>query len=112
MVDEQTVVTILEAMAEAQYCKGSSLDSLAELNTKLNKFVGEMAVRQPELVDINFLARYLSLCTRFRSQNFKVTLNDDLKQVISKKLIDSDSQKNLKGSASTDLIKVAHYYSN
>jgi len=52
-----------------------STSALRSLNNKLNKFVVGMAVQQPELVDINFLIKYIEKFTLFTDKSFFVDLN-------------------------------------
>jgi hypothetical protein len=69
-----------------------------------------MAIKQPELVDINFLAQYLEKCTMLRQGSYKTNLEQEMIDMIKTKLSDPTVINEINPKSSVDLIKSSVFF--
>lgn len=110
-VDEKTVLNILDAINEAQWSysdtRAAQQSDMCALNTKLNKFVCEMAIKQPDLVDINFLAQYLAKFSQLKAPAFRSRLEDEMVDMLKDKISDPQTLKSMTDFSATEYIRAA-----
>lgn len=103
-VDERTVLNILNAVIEIQYVSGDWRNT-QNLIKKLNDFVTEMAIRQPELVEMSFLATYLHRISQIRNGAFQVRVSNELKSMIGEKLLETGAIEKLSPRSAKEILE-------
>ena len=71
----------------------------------MNDFVTEMAVRQPDLVEIGFLATYLHRISQIKNTAFQVRLSDELRSMVGQKLLEPSTVERMSPKTAREVVE-------